>query len=267
MSDRLTENLAKADKYLARFGQDTLNHWIDGRPRRASSDETFDNHTPVDDGHLGSIASGTAADVDRAATAAMHAFPDWRRMPGIKRRALLHDIADAIEDRAEQIAIVESVDTGQPIRFMAAAAKRGAENFRFFADRAPGARDGLALPAAQHINYTVRQPIGPVAAITPWNTPFMLSTWKIAPALAAGLHRGSQARRMESADRRAAGGNLPRSRACLPAYSTPCTASARRAGVALTEHDAIKAVAFVGESRTGSLIMAQGAATLKRLPL
>ena len=107
-------------------------------------------------------------------------------MAGAERRKLLHGIADAIEARAEEIALVESMDTGQPIRFMGQAAKRGAENFRFFADRAPGARDGLSLPAEQHMNYTLRQPIGPVGLITPWNTPFMLATWKLAPALAAG---------------------------------------------------------------------------------
>ncbi|MDE0359638.1 MAG: aldehyde dehydrogenase family protein, partial [Rhodospirillaceae bacterium] len=156
MSDRLTENLAKAEASLARFMSGTLQHWIDGEPRASSAGDTFDNHTPVDDSVLGSVASGDAHDVDRAAQAATRAFADWRKIPGGKRRALLHDIADAIEARSEQIAVVESMDTGQPIRFMAAAAKRGAENFRFFADRAPGARDGLALPAAQHMNYTVR---------------------------------------------------------------------------------------------------------------
>ena len=96
------------------------------------------------------------------------------------------DILRAIKARAEEIALVESSDTGQPIRYMAKAAMRGAENFRFFADRAPGARDGLSLPTSTHLNYTMRVPIGPVGVITPWNTPFMLSTWKIAPALAAG---------------------------------------------------------------------------------
>ena len=80
----------------------------------------------------------------------------------------------------------KSSDTGQPIRYMAKAAVRGAENFRFYADRAPGAGDGLSMPDMDHVNYSIRQPIGPVGVITPWNTPFMLSTWKIAPALAAG---------------------------------------------------------------------------------
>ena len=264
MSDKLTENLAKAETCLARFKRGTLRHWIDGEARDSSSGETFDNHTPVDDSFLGAVASGDADDVDRAAQAATRAFTGWRKMPGGKRRALLHDIADAIEARAEEIAVVESMDTGQPIRFMAAAAKRGAENFRFFADRAPGARDGLALPAAQHMNYTVRQPIGPVGAITPWNTPFMLSTWKIAPALAAGctvVHKPAEWSPLSAA-------LLAETchEAGLPAgVLNTVQGIGERAGVALTEHEAIKAVAFIGESRTGSLIMAQGAGTLKRL--
>ena len=264
MSDRFTENLARAKTSLAQFSSKTLRHWIDGEPRDSSSGETFDNHTPVDDSLLGTVASGDAVDVDRAAEAATRAFADWRKMPGGKRRALLHDIADAIEAKAEQIAVVESMDTGQPIRFMAAAAKRGAENFRFFADRAPGARDGLALPAAQHMNYTIRQPIGPVGAITPWNTPFMLSTWKIAPALAAGctvVHKPAEWSPLSAA-------LLAETchEAGLPAgVLNTVQGIGERAGVAVTEHEAIKAVAFIGESRTGSLIMAQGAGTLKRL--
>src|SRR5690606_4939868 len=123
---------------------------------------------------------------DAAASAASRAFPAWREVPGAERRRLLHRIADGIEARAEEIALVESMDTGQPLRFMAAAAKRGAANFRFYADKAPEAGNGLSLPTRDHINYTLRQPIGPVGVITPWNTPFMLATWKIAPALAAG---------------------------------------------------------------------------------
>lgn len=264
MSARLTENLAKAKSALERFRSGTLHHWIDGAPRESSSGETFDNHTPVDNSFLSAVASGDADDVDRAAKAATRAFGDWRKMPGGKRRTLLHDIADAIEARAEQIAMVESMDSGQPIRFMAAAAKRGAENFRFFADRAPGARDGLALPAAQHMNYTVRQPIGPVGAITPWNTPFMLSTWKIAPALAAGctvVHKPAEWSPLSAA-------LLVETchEAGLPAgVLNTVQGIGERAGVALTEHEAIKAVAFIGESSTGSLIMAQSAGTLKRL--
>ena len=160
MSEQLLANLSKAEDYLGRFRADPLGHFINGEARHSTSGETFDNHTPVDNTWLGSVAAGDASDVDAAARAAHDAFPAWRELPAQTRRDLLHDIADAIERKAEQIAIVESMDTGQPIRFMAAAAKRGAENFRFFADRVPGARDGLALPARHHMNYTLRDPIG-----------------------------------------------------------------------------------------------------------
>jgi 5-carboxymethyl-2-hydroxymuconic-semialdehyde dehydrogenase len=185
-------------------------------------------------------------------------------VPGAERRDLLHAIADAIEARADEIAVLESLDTGQAIRFMSAAAKRGAENFRFFADKAPEADKGLSLPAREHVNYTLRQPIGPVTAITPWNTPFMLTTWKIAPALAAGctvLHKPAEwspiTATLLAEIAHAAG---------LPAgVLNTVHGFGETAGKAATEHPAIRAVAFVGESATGSAIMAQAASTLKRL--
>ena len=86
---------------------------------------------------LATVAAGDAADVAAAATAAQRAFPAWRDVPGGERRDLLHNVADAIEARAEEIALLECMDTGQALRFMTAAALRGAENFRFFADRRP----------------------------------------------------------------------------------------------------------------------------------
>ena len=107
-------------------------------------------------------------------------------MSAAMRKKLLHRVADAIEDRADDIAVLECIDTGQAHRFMAKAAIRAAENFRFFADKCADARDGQNMPSDEHWNVSTRVPIGPVGVITPWNTPFMLSTWKIAPALAAG---------------------------------------------------------------------------------
>ncbi|MGH8167808.1 MAG: 5-carboxymethyl-2-hydroxymuconate semialdehyde dehydrogenase, partial [Woeseiaceae bacterium] len=139
-----------------------------------------------------------------------------------------------------------------------------AENFRFFADRAPAAADGLALPAEEHLNYTLRQPIGPVGVITPWNTPFMLSTWKIAPALAAGctvVHKPAEWTPLSAmllAEICAEAG-LPEGVLNL------VNGTGESAGRTLTEHPAIRAVAFVGETNTGSRIMHQGADTLKRV--
>jgi 5-carboxymethyl-2-hydroxymuconic-semialdehyde dehydrogenase len=147
---------------------------------------------------------------------------------------------------------------------MSKAALRGAENFRYFADLAPAARDGKALPTGDHLNITSRKPIGPVGVITPWNTPFMLSTWKIAPALAAGctvVHKPAEfspltARLLAEICHEA---GLP------PGVLNLVNGLGEGAGGALTEHPDIKAFAFVGESRTGSAIMKQGADTLKRV--
>jgi 5-carboxymethyl-2-hydroxymuconic-semialdehyde dehydrogenase len=257
-------NLAKSVKHTARFRDRSLGHFIDGAVRDGEGDEYFESHSPVDNSVLGRISAGTAADVEIAARAAERAFAPWRAISGAKRRALLHDVADAIEARAEEIALVESLDTGQPIRFMSQAAKRGAENFRFFADRAPEAASGLALPAPEHINYTLRQPIGPIAAITPWNTPFMLATWKIAPALAAGctvVHKPAEWSPLSA---------TLLSEICTEAGLPPGVLNTvhgfgEAAGRALTEHEAVRAIAFIGESATGSAIMAQAAPTLKRL--
>ena len=260
----LQTNLRTVDKLLAPFKAEVLPHFINGKRAPSQTGETFEGYTPIDNSAIGSVASGNGDDIDAAAKAAEAAFGEWRAMPGAQRKKLLHKVADAIVENAERIALLESYDSGQPLRFMSKAAIRGAENFRFFADMAPSARDGQALPAEEHLNYTLRQPIGPVGVITPWNTPFMLSTWKIAPALAAGctvVHK--------------------------PAEWSPYTASmlaeiahdaglpdgvlnvvhglGETAGKALTEHPAIKAVAFVGESTTGSHIMRQGADTLKRV--
>jgi 5-carboxymethyl-2-hydroxymuconic-semialdehyde dehydrogenase len=257
-------NRARALEHLLRFADKPLGHFIDGEPTDGSGGEPFDLLDPSTGNILGEALAGTEEDVDRAAGAAKRAFPSWSQTGGAKRREILHAIADGIEARADEIALVESLDTGQPLRFMSKAALRGAENFRFFADRAPEARDGLALPTADHLNYTMRQPVGPVGVITPWNTPFMLSTWKIAPALAAGctvVHKPAEwspysARLLVEIAHEA---GLPRG------VLNSVNGLGETAGRALTEHRDIKAIGFVGESRTGSAIMQQGAATLKRV--
>lgn len=263
-SHTFDENRDAAQRSLARFAADPLPHLIGGACVPSTSGETFDNHSPIDGALLGAVAAGDAADIDAAARAAHEAFLTWSTTPGPQRQKVLHRVADLIVERQHEIAVTECVDTGQTMRFMGAAALRGADNFRFFADQAPGANDGLSLPADDFVNYTIRHPIGPVGVITPWNTPFMLSTWKIAPALAAGctvVHK--------------------------PAEWSPCTAHllaeialeaglppgvlntvhglGETAGKALTEHPLVKAIAFVGESSTGSAIQAQGAPTLKRV--
>jgi 5-carboxymethyl-2-hydroxymuconic-semialdehyde dehydrogenase len=258
----LSDNLAKLDQHLARFRDTGILNLIDGQD--VAGGAWFETHSPVDDSLIARVALGDAATVDAAARAAKAAFPAWAALPGDKRKAILHRIADGIEARAEEIALCECWDTGQAWRFMAKAALRGAENFRFFADLAPSARDGRTLPTADHLNVTSRRPIGPVGVITPWNTPFMLSTWKIAPALAAGctvVHKPAEfspltARLLAEIAHEA---GLP------PGVLNLVNGLGEGAGRAVTEHPDIKAIGFVGESRTGSMIMKQGADTLKRV--
>ena len=257
-------NRSAAASYLRPYRDAVTGHYINGAMVVPAGCETFDNLTPTDNSSLGRVVAGSAADVSAACEAAESAFADWRDMPGAARKQLLHHFADKIVERAEEIALVESMDCGQPIRFMQQAAIRGAANFRFFADRAPEARNGLALHQDKHTNYTLRTPIGPVAVITPWNTPFMLSTWKIAPALAAGctvVHKPAELSPLTAmilAD-------ISREAGIPPGVWNTVNGLGEVAGKTLTEHPAIRAVALVGETATGSHIMRQGAATLKRM--
>ncbi|WP_420568514.1 5-carboxymethyl-2-hydroxymuconate semialdehyde dehydrogenase [Thalassovita sp.] len=263
MSD-LQTNIEKLNGYLARFKDTGVLNRIGGQDLPANSGKTFENHSPVDETFICNVVKSDETDIDAAAKAARDAFPAWRDMPAAERKKILHKIAEGIEARAEEIALCECFDTGQALRFMSKAALRGAANFKFFADKAPSARDGQNLPSPTLMNITTRTPIGPIGVITPWNTPFMLSTWKIAPALAAGctvVHKPAEfspvtARiLMEIAEE----AGLP------PGVWNLVNGFGEDAGKALTEHPDIKAIAFVGESKTGSMIMKQGADTLKRV--
>ncbi len=261
----LDSNIEKLAGYLTRFKETGIRNRINGKDLDGSGG-VFQSMTPVDKSIICDVARSTEADVDAAAQAAKDAFPAWRDMPATERKKILINIADAIETRAEEIALCECWDTGQTWRFMSKAALRGAENFRYFADQVVQARDGHQLKSPTLMNVTTRVPIGPVGVITPWNTPFMLSTWKIAPALAAGctvVHKPAEdspltARLLVEIAEEA---GLP------PGVLNTVNGFGHDAGKRLTEHPAIKAIAFVGESRTGSIITKQGADTLKRMHL
>ena len=262
----LNTNIAKLDGYLDRFRRGGIQNLIAGESVPALSGAVFDTLSPTDESVICSVAHSSDADIDAAAQAAKDAFPAWRDMPATERKKILIRIAEGIEARAEEIAFCECWDTGQALRFMSKAALRGAENFRYFAGQVSAARDGKNLQSPTLMNVTTRVPLGPVGVITPWNTPFMLSTWKIAPALAAGctvVHKPAEfsplTARLLAEIAHEAG---------LPAgVWNLVNGFGDDAGKRLTEHPAIKAIAFVGESRTGSLITKQGADTLKRMHL
>lgn len=259
----MTDKRALAIKAIDRFTSAPLGHFIAGQAVPGHG-PAFDVLEPGTGGVLGQCADATENQLEAAVAAAREAFPIWASTAPEQRRKILNRMADMIVERADEIAAVECLDAGQCWRFMSKAAIRGAENFRFFGDRAPSASDGQAFPTADQLNYTTRKPIGPVAVITPWNTPFMLSTWKIAPALAAGctvVHKPAEwspySARLLVEIGAAAG---------LPAgVFNAVNGLGETTGKRLTEHPDIKAIAFVGESSTGSAIMRQGAATLKRV--
>ncbi|MBX2835502.1 MAG: 5-carboxymethyl-2-hydroxymuconate semialdehyde dehydrogenase [Gammaproteobacteria bacterium] len=258
----LEDNIQKLESHLAPFRNRGVLNRIAGQDHAGTAD-TFESLSPVDKSVICKVAQGSAGDIDTASIAASTAFPQWRDMVPSKRREVLIKIAEGIEARAEEIALCECWDTGQAYKFMAKAALRGAENFRYFADQVIQARDGQNLRSPTLMNVTSRVPIGPVGIITPWNTPFMLSTWKIAPALAAGctvVHKPAEASpltaRLLVEICEEAG--LP------PGVLNTVNGFGEVAGKALCEHPLIKAIAFVGESRTGSSIVKQGADTLKR---
>ncbi len=261
----LDQNIEKLNGYLRRFKETGIQNRIAGVDCTGAGG-VFQTSSPVDKSIICDVARGDASDIDVAAKAAADAFPIWRDMPALERRKILLRVADGIEARAEEIALCECWDTGQTIRFMSKAALRGAENFRYFADQIVQARDGQHLQSPTLMNITARVPIGPVGVITPWNTPFMLSTWKIAPALASGctvVHKPAEdspltARLLVEIAEEA---GLP------PGVLNTVNGYGHDAGKRLTEHPAIKAIAFVGESATGSMITKQGADTLKRMHL
>ena len=256
----------QVQELLDHFASGRLGHFIGGEWHKGHSLDYFTNHSPVDWHQLGQLAAGNREDISDAAEAAESAFDSWQSQNGAARHKLLMRIGDEIEKRADTIACIETMDTGQPIRYMKRAVLRGAENFRFFARKVFDSVDGRSYPTQTHDNLTTRTPLGPVGIITPWNTPFLTATWKIAPALAAGctvVHKPAEWSPLSAAllVNICADAGLPEGVLNL------VNGSGETAGRELTENDKIKGIAFVGESATGSKIQRQSAGTLKRLSM
>lgn len=245
-----------------------IRHFIDGAFVDSVDGSTFEVLDPVTNETYASAAAGKAADVDRAVAAARRAFTTgpWPRLLPRDRSRVLHRIADLVEARDARLAELETFDTGLPITQALGQAKRAAENFRFFADLIVAQRDDTYKVPGRQINYVNRKPIGVAGLITPWNTPFMLESWKLAPALATG-----------------------NTVVLKPAEFTPLSASLwaeifREAGVpdgvfnlvnglgeeagdALVKHPDVPLISFTGESSTGSLIFGNAAPFLKGLSM
>ncbi|MET9145761.1 aldehyde dehydrogenase [Streptomyces sp. NPDC004042] len=159
-------------------------HFIGGE--RVASTETFTDVSPIDGSVLAEISRGTAMEAAAAVAAAKAAFPAWATTPRAERARLLHAIADGVERRLEELALVETTDNGALLRsHRRGVMPRVAHNFRFFADWLLEL-DHEDFTTRGHTNHVTWDPAGPCVLITPWNAPLMLATWKVAPALAAG---------------------------------------------------------------------------------
>jgi 5-carboxymethyl-2-hydroxymuconic-semialdehyde dehydrogenase len=160
-------------------------HFINGQ--RVASAETYTNTSPIDGSFLGEISLGGQAEVDAAVAAARAAFPAWAKLGPQGRGALLHKLADLIEENNETLSQLETMDNGALLRsHRRGVMPRVAMNIRFFADWAMNDLRHEPFETRGHTNNVSWDPSGVAVLITPWNAPLMLATWKIGPALAAG---------------------------------------------------------------------------------
>ena len=234
-------------------------HHIDGR--RVDGGERFADHSPVDGSLLAEVARAGAREVDLAVRAAADAFPAWAALGPEGRAPYLHRLADLIDAGVERLAAVECMDAGILLRSLRARGiARGARNYRAYADLA-AAHEERDWHSNGTWNRVQRMPAGPAAVITPWNAPFMLATWKTAPALAAGCTVV-----LKPAEWAPLSASLLAD-LTVEAGFPPCVFNVvqgigEEAGAALVAHPAVRRIAFTGSSDTGRLVGAAAAANL-----
>ncbi|MGH2346599.1 MAG: aldehyde dehydrogenase family protein, partial [Chloroflexota bacterium] len=233
-----------------------VEHFINGR-YRVSEGERFDTLNPADNEPITDVPSGTAADIDAAVRSAREAFDHgpWPRMSARERGGYLRRLGDLISAQVDRIAELETLDTGVPIsQTRNALIPRAADNFQFFADLAPKLQGELYPVEGEFLNYTTRFPIGVAGLITPWNAPFMLETWKIAPCLAAGNTAVLKPAEWSplSANALAA---LTAEADFPPGVFNVVQGLGETAGAALVAHPGVQLISFTGETTTGSEIM------------
>ncbi|HEX2912108.1 MAG TPA: aldehyde dehydrogenase [Chloroflexia bacterium] len=240
--------------------------FIDGRNQNAALDRTFVDINPATNQAITNIAQAGAEDVELAVKAARRAFEhNWGRMPSSERGRLLARLACLLRENAEEVARLESLDVGKPIREARRDVARAAQNFEFFAELADKI-GGESYDSEKFLNYTKRDPLGVVTIITPWNFPLMLTSWKVAPVLAAGntcvVKPASvtplSVLRMAELGKEA---GLP------DGVLNVLTGPGSSVGNAMVGHPDVAAVAFIGETTTGAGIMRTAAGSMKRLAL
>ena len=243
--------------------------WIDNESVPSASGGTFTTTNPATGEVLAEVAEGTAEDVARAVESAHAALASkaWRRTDAHKRSRLLWRLADLIERNAQAIAETETRDNGKPIfesRYVDVPSV--VENFRYFAGLADKIQGETIPVKGPFLNYTLREPVGVVGCIVPWNFPLSLATWKVAPALACG-NAVVLKPAMETPLTALLLGELAAEAGFPPGILNVVPGRGTRAGAAMVRHPGVDAIAFTGSTEVGKTIMREAADTLKKVSL
>jgi len=232
---------------------DPVKHWIDGR--QVDSAERFITTNPATGEAITEVASGGEAEINAAVAAAKAAFPGWANTPAKQRAKLMRRLGELIEQNVPHLAALETMDTGLPIaQTSKQLIPRASENFHFFAEVCTQI-NGRTYPVDdQMLNYTLYQPVGVCALISPWNVPFMTATWKVAPCLALGntvVLKMSELSPL-TADQL---GRLALEAGIPPGVLNVVQGYGATAGDALVRHPDVRVVSFTGGTATGKRIM------------
>ncbi|GAB4350001.1 MAG: aldehyde dehydrogenase DhaS [Immundisolibacter sp.] len=243
--------------------------FIDGDYQDAADGACFDNVNPATGQSLGAVARGKAADIDRAVAAARAAFASqaWAGMAAGDRERRLHRLADLIEQNAQALAALETYDTGKPF----ADARKvdlplSVQTLRYYAGWPSKLRGETVPVGGPFLTYTLREPIGVIGQIVPWNFPLFMAVMKLAPALAAGntvVLKPAEQTPLTALYL----GNLLNEAGFPPGVVNIVPGFGGEAGEALITHPGVDKIAFTGSTRTGQHIMRQAASTLKRISL
>jgi 5-carboxymethyl-2-hydroxymuconic-semialdehyde dehydrogenase len=229
-----------------------IQHLIGGAA--VASPDYFETVNPATQEVLAEVARGGEREVDAAIAAAKSAFPAWAGRPAAERASLLRKLGDLIARHVPEIAKIETEDTGQVIAQTAKQlVPRSADNFHYFAEMCVRV-DGHTYPTPTHLNYTLFHPVGVCALISPWNVPFMTSTWKVAPALAFGntaVLKMSELSPLSAARL----GQLAIEAGIPPGVLNIVHGYGAEAGEALCRHPDVRAISFTGSTATGNRIV------------
>ena len=263
---QFSENIAHALKRVTIRNE----AFINGRFRPAQSGETLPCITPIDGSEITRISAGGARDIDDAVAAARASFEagHWRKMGPRDKRKILLAFADKIEAHAEELALLETLDMGKPIsNTKSADIPLVVQTIRYYAEAVDKVNDELGPSPHDAVSMIVREPVGVVGAVTPWNFPLLMASWKFAPALATGnsviMKPAEQASlTMLRAAELAAEAGLPEG------VLNVVPGEGATAGKALALHMDVDSVVFTGSTAVGKLIMGYAAqSNLKRVAL